>query len=159
MPPHSLRLKVGCPVVLLRNLNLREGLANGPRLIILRIHRYNLEAIVASGPAAGKTVAIPRIPLTPGDRSEGIHFTRLQFPVVLAFAMTINKAQGQTLQSIGIFLSHPCFSHGQLYVALSRVGRPDNVHILLTHKQDPAIEAPHTANVVYKEIFDEDAGP
>ena len=44
-----------------------------------------------------------------------------------AFAMTINKAQGQTLQRIGVFLRNQCFSHGQLYVAASRVGHPDHI--------------------------------
>ncbi|GFX51010.1 ATP-dependent DNA helicase [Trichonephila clavipes] len=54
-------------------------------------------------------------------------FKRLQFPVRLAFAMTINKAQGQSLQVCGLNLENPCFSHGQLYVACSRVGKPSDL--------------------------------
>ena len=48
-----------------------------------------------------------------------------------AFAMTINKAQGQTLQRVGIYLDTPCFSHGQLYVAASRVGKRDRLRFAL----------------------------
>ena len=41
--------------------------------------------------------------------------------------MTINKAQGQTLQRVGVYLPDPCFTHGQLYVAASRVGLPSRI--------------------------------
>ncbi|GFU72657.1 ATP-dependent DNA helicase [Trichonephila clavipes] len=56
-------------------------------------------------------------------------FKRLQFPVRLAFAMTINKAQGQSLQVCGLNLENPCFSHGQLYVDFSRVGKPSDLFV------------------------------
>jgi ATP-dependent DNA helicase PIF1 len=42
-------------------------------------------------------------------------FKRLQFPVKVSFAITINKAQGQTFKYVGIDLRTECFSHGQLY--------------------------------------------
>jgi len=45
---------------------------------------------------------------------------RIQFPVTLAYCMTIHKSQGQTFNKVGIYLDSPCFTHGQLYVALSR---------------------------------------
>ena len=45
---------------------------------------------------------------------------RNQFPLIPAFAMTINKSQGQSFKNVGISLANPVFSHGQLYVALSR---------------------------------------
>jgi len=61
---------------------------------------------------------LPRIPTIPTDVP--FEFKRLQFLVRLAFAMTINKAQGQSLQVCGLNLENPCFSHKQLYVACSR---------------------------------------
>ena len=56
---------------------------------------------------------------------------RKQFPVKLAFAMTINKSQGQTLPFVGIYLRDYCFAYGQLYVALSRVNRRENIKIFV----------------------------
>jgi len=56
-------------------------------------------------------------------------FKRLQFPVRLAFAMTINKAQGQLLQVCGLILKNLCFSRGQLYVQLSLVGKPSDINV------------------------------
>ena len=57
-------------------------------------------------------------------------FKRKQFPVRLSFAMTINKAQGQTIPIVGVYLPEPVFSHGQLYVALSRATAKANIKIL-----------------------------
>lgn len=70
-----------------------------------------------------------------------INFQRVQFPVRLAYAITINKSQGQSLGVVGIDLTAPCFSHGQLYVACSRVGREANMFVLAPGN--------HTRNVVY----------
>ena len=64
---------------------------------------------------------IPRIPLCPSeDDVLPFTFKRKQFPIRLSFAMTIKKAQGQTIPTVSVYLPQPIFSHGQLYVALSR---------------------------------------
>jgi hypothetical protein len=60
---------------------------------------------------------------------QSFQFQRLQFPIRLAFAITINKAQDQSFKLCGLHLHSDCFSHGQLYVACSRVGKPDNLYI------------------------------
>ena len=73
-------------------------------------------------------------------------FKRLQFPIKVSFAITINKAQGQTFQYVGIDLHIDSFSHGQLYVGLSRTGNSENKFILLPHGLQ-------TKNVVYSEIL------
>lgn len=86
-----------------------------------------LECTIISGKFKGENVFIPRIPIITSDLS--IDFKRLQFPVRLAFAVTINKAQGQSLKKVGVHLERPCFSHGQLYVACTRVGDPNNLII------------------------------
>jgi ATP-dependent DNA helicase PIF1 len=57
-------------------------------------------------------------------------FKRKQFPVRHIFAMTVNKAQGQTIPNMSVYLPEPVFSHGQLYVALSRATTRSNIKIL-----------------------------
>jgi ATP-dependent DNA helicase PIF1 len=158
IPPHELRLKVGCPIMLLRNLP--GGLANGTRLIVTKLMDHIIEAeLVQEGNnrAQPRRVFIPRLDLIPSDETQ-FPFTlrRRHFPVRPAFAMTINKSQGQTLHKMGLYLSKSVFSHGQLYVALSRVGQPDGVRIMvvggrrLLAKNDTHV---YTTNVVYKELL------
>ena len=55
---------------------------------------------------------------------------RKQYPLRLAYAMTVNRSQGQTLDHVCLDLRAPPFSHGQLYVALSRVRKKGNLIIL-----------------------------
>uniref|UniRef100_K3XRZ7 ATP-dependent DNA helicase n=1 Tax=Setaria italica TaxID=4555 RepID=K3XRZ7_SETIT len=114
LPPHLLKLKIGCPVILLRNIDPANGLCNGTRLV-----------------HAGKRVFLPRIPLCPSDDEMfPFQFKRKQFPIRLSFAMTVNKSQGQTIPNVGVYLPAPVLSHGQLYVAMSRATARTNIKIL-----------------------------
>ncbi len=126
MPPHNLRLKVGCPVMLLRNLDAPD-LCNGTRLIVKQTLPHVLEATVLTGQAQGKDIFIPRIQLIPSDLP--LQFKRLQFPLKVCFAMSISKSQGRSLKVVGLDLQTPCFSHRHLYVGCSRVGRPSSLCI------------------------------
>jgi hypothetical protein len=78
-----------------------------------------IEATIANGKFKEEDVLLPRIPIILIDMP--FEFKRLQFPVRLAFAMTINNAQGQSPQVCGPNLENSCCSHGPLYVACSRV--------------------------------------
>jgi len=83
------------------------------------------------GQHARKRVFLPRIPLCPSDNEMfPFQFKRKQFPIRLSFAMTVNKSQGQTIPNVGVYLPEPVFSHGQLYVAMSKATSRKNIKIL-----------------------------
>jgi len=130
VPPHTLTLQEGCPVILLRNMP--GGLANGTRLIVVKLMQHIINAEIAIGPDKGRHVFIPRLNITPSN-TERMPFTfrRRQFPLRPAFAMTINKAHGQTLQTVGVYLPKLVFCHGQLYVAFSRCSSRQGVRVLI----------------------------
>ena len=78
---------------------------------------FVLNLICISECNRGEQVFIPRIKFTPSDTNLPFTLKRRQFPILLAYAMTINKSQGQTFDHVGVFLDQPVFAHGQLYVA------------------------------------------
>ena len=155
MPEHELYIKPNMLLILLRNLNPREGLANGTRLLALGLHARGklLKAKIISGSAEhrGRVVLIPRIDLIADETLYPFKWARRQFPVRAAFALTINKAQGQSLRRVGVFLNEACFAHGQLYVTCSRVGTPDDLRFVL--RRDAASGRFLTRNVVYQEAL------
>ena len=104
MPPHCLNLKVGSIVMLLRNISLKKGLCNGTRLEIIHLHQYCVQAKIVFRPNRGNHVLLPRIKLAPNDANLPFSLQRVQFPLRLSYSVTINKAQGQTFDKVGIYL-------------------------------------------------------
>ena len=152
LPNHRLFIKPGMPLMLMRNLNPKMGLCNGTRLIFKKIHRNHLlECLIAGGEHQNRRVLIPRITLRPKDREFPFEWCRRQFPVRIAFAMTINKSQGQTLKNVGVWLNDPCFAHGQLYVCISRVGSFERIKFAIRKSTNSSLNL--TSNVVYKEVL------
>ena len=115
LPPHKLEMKRNCTLMLFRNLNVKKGLSNGTRLRLLETRPNVLKCRILTGNHAGAEVLIPRITIT-DDSSFVFKLARHQFPVKLAFAMTIHKAQAQTIERLGGDLTKAVFAHGQLYV-------------------------------------------
>ncbi|GFV28801.1 ATP-dependent DNA helicase [Trichonephila clavipes] len=101
VPSHKLQLKLNVPVMLMRNINA-PLLCNGTKLWITKVGQIILDATILTGVGMGRSVIIPRIPIIPTDFP--FQFKRVQFPVKLSFAVTINKAQGQSLQVAGVHL-------------------------------------------------------
>ncbi|CAN1744092.1 ATP-dependent DNA helicase PIF1 [Linum perenne] len=126
----AITLKECTPVMILRNLNPSLGLCNGTRVLITKLGQHVIQGIVIGGFFEGR-----------------------QFPVRTCYAMTINKSQGQTLDCVGLYLPKPVFSHGQLYVAVSRVRSADGLHILIGDSGSRVDSI--TKNIVYREIFDD----
>ena len=122
-----------------------------------RVRRL-LKVEILNGTHQGDIAFIPRIDLRTTQGFLPFVLKRRQFPVKVAFAMTINKAQGQSLLWTGIWLPEPVFAHGQLYVALSRSGDPDKTKLLINNVpgkqgQFDGHEGYYTANIVYQEVL------
>ncbi|EFO96653.1 hypothetical protein CRE_02649 [Caenorhabditis remanei] len=161
MPPHRLRLKVGAQIVLLRNLSVEAGLCNGTRLTIVSFGedvRFFIIYCHRNTDPKKQMVFLHRILMSPsGKGGKSCGFRRRQFPIRLSYASTINKAQGQTLSRCGLLLHSPVFSHGQLYVAMSRVRRSQDFRIWHYKRGTSDDNYIHggilVRNVVYREVF------
>ncbi|CDF77532.1 partial DNA helicase [Chondrus crispus] len=149
LPDHKLMLKKDFIVMLLRNIDPTSGYVKGARYVIENVTNNLLCLRVTAGSHEGNRLCLPRMPCGPGDDKFPIPgFTRTQFPIRTCFALTTNKAQGQSFGGrIGLDLRDHYFSHGQLYVALSRTTHPSNV-TTLTRESDET-----TRNVVYSEFL------
>lgn len=111
-PAHKLTLKKGVPIMLLRNLCQANGLCNGTRLIVNELNDHVIQAVIITGSHIGHSVYIPRIDLTAKQLNSPFVLRRRQFPVRVCYAMMINKSQGQTLTTVGIYLKTPVFTQG-----------------------------------------------
>ncbi|XP_028091409.1 uncharacterized protein LOC114291740 [Camellia sinensis] len=80
IPAFKVELKVGCPIMLLRNIAPKDGLCNGTRLMVSRCNTRIIEAQILNGEKCGNLVFIPRISLTPSSSEMPFRMTRRQFP-------------------------------------------------------------------------------
>lgn len=173
-PEHDLRLKIGVIVILLRSVDPGRGLMNGTKLIVKKVleNKKVLVCQVAPGATnAGEEVLLPRIVIEPSEEDNlSVKFSRKQFPIKLCFAMSVHKCQGVTLRRAGLCLNQQVFSHGQFYVALSRVGKSSAIRVFvndtlhqgvkpcerkkLAAKNTPLKDSSvYTRNVVYTDLF------
>lgn len=165
LPPHDLQLKKGAIVILIRNMDIRNGLCNGTRLKVMDVGKFVLTVRVITGISRGKIIMLPRIELQPSEGEVPFTFIRRQYPVRLGYAITINRGQGQSYNAVGVFLSIPVFSHGQLYVAASRCKFKKQLKFQISenatytneqlqknrNNQEPYI---WTKNIVYPEVLE-----
>ena len=145
--------------MVMRNLNEREGIAKNTRVKILDIRPYIIR-VCTLHPTNPKYYNIPRIRFTvtlPYGRS--IKMERKQFPLRLAYAMTYNKSQGQEFDRVVVDVRKQPFTHGHLYVALSRIRIANNIRLFieksnigLSDNDDLLLDPPIVTNVVYKNL-------
>jgi hypothetical protein len=130
-------------------MDLLQGLCNGVRLKVLEVKTKILKCEIISGKFAGNIAMIPRIKLNPDDGKLPFPMQRLQFPIKLSYCMTINKAQGQSLNLVGVHLLEKIFGHGQLYVAVSRATSRSGLYFFLGSDSETNI----VTNVVYRHVL------
>ncbi|XP_063944772.1 uncharacterized protein LOC135146765 [Daucus carota subsp. sativus] len=151
LPLHELKLKVGVVVMLMRNLNQTLGLCNGTRMMITMVLKHCVQCVVISGAFKETRHFIPRMELSPTETKLPFKMCRKQMPLQICYAMTINKSQGQSLERVGLYLPKGAFTHGQFYVAVSRVTSPQGLRIFCNDELGNSTNI--TQNVVYKEVF------
>lgn len=114
-PPALLKLKIRAAVIMFCSLQLKHGIGNSSWGIVMRLTCHVLKVHLLSR----NHVLLPWIKLIYNDPDMPYYLYHLQFPVNLAFAMMINKSQGQSFYTVGVNLCHLCFTHSQLYVTVS----------------------------------------
>lgn len=126
-PPANLTLKTGARYMIIRNLS--SIICNGVLAEAISFSRWQCSMRLLTGPGAGQTVKLPRCSFHITSENSGLpfNFCRRQFPITMAYCVTVHKSQGQTLKNIGIIADTDPFAHGMVYVALSRVGSWNNV--------------------------------
>jgi hypothetical protein len=153
-PPHNLQLKINDICILMRAVSKPDKLATNTRVRVVGIS-HRLVRVCTLHPIEPKYASLPRFVFEmklPFGKSFTI--TRRQFPLRLAYSLTINRAQGQTLNRVVVDLTTHCFMHGHLNVALSRIRNANNIALYIREqdylKDEDMIV---TTNVVYQEII------
>ena len=119
-----LELKIGAQVMLLTNLDQEMGLVNGSRGVILHFTSTGLPVVRFL--SVSEPVTIDRATWMLPDNDQ---IGRAQIPLKVAYAITIHKSQGATLDCALIDIGSNTFEYGQAYVALSRVRSLEGLHI------------------------------
>lgn len=151
LPPHSLMLRIGAVVRLMRNFSIDRGMVKNVRAVVQSLGQ-RLITVQLMNTVDGVNHIDPEIILIPRIRFDHIVHSghtlhRRQFPLTLAYATTFNSCQGLTLDRIGVDLRRPVFSHGQLYTALSRIRNRRHGMVRLPQGKTG------TTNVTYQEIL------
>ena len=123
-----LQIAVGARVMLRRNIDTRSGLVNGAigTMVSIKTHHITVQFDGIQAPCD-----IERVKSKFMER----YVHRKQFPLILAFAVTVHKCQGQSLDCAMMDLSNKVFCAGVAYVALSRVEKLENLHLIAFTEQ------------------------
>ena len=126
--PKVLELKIGCQVMLLKNLDFKLSLVNGSRGVIVGftsdpekvgVWEANAESFYPVVRFANANDRIIQQDTWRIELAGQIKATRTQFPLTLAYSISIHKSQGMSIEKVDLSLGK-VFTFGQAYVALSR---------------------------------------
>lgn len=145
----ALHLKVGAIVMIIRNLDKERKLVNGTMATVVKIGSSSITVELENGSRA----VLCRQTFIVESEESGLpcQLLRRQFPIILAWALTVHRVQGQTLKFAGIFFNGDAWCHGMLYVALSRVGNWSQVAVMMPEGADATNFK--IKNCVYKNLF------
>ena len=151
LPSHTLTVKTGGVYQLLRNFSLDKGLVKNVRVVVIDIGTQIVTVRLLrpgdlNNGGADEDILIPRISFL-YQLPSGHTLLHRQFPLSPAYATTFNSCQGLTLDVVGVDLTRPVFSHGQLYTALSRIQHHSNAKVRLRPGETT------TPNITYTEIL------
>ena len=134
-------------------LNQKRGHCNGTRYIVTQISPRIIYAtkLGYNTNYPNATIMIPKTPIYTKQDDFPFILKQIQWPVRIAYIMSMNKSQGQTFTKCGLLLPNIVFTHRQLYVGQSRCGEPNNLFIYVN--QDEYSDIPndklYTRNLVH----------
>ena len=151
LPPHCLEIKTCAVYCLLRNFSIDRQLVKNTCVVVTEIgNRIITAKVLRDRPTFGNQVeediVIPCITFS-YVLSSGHTLLHRQFPLALAYSTTFHSCQGQTYDRIGVDLTKPVFTHGQLYTALSRVRQREHTLVRLKPNQNS------TQNITFHDIL------
>lgn len=149
---HKIEVKLGAKIRLFRNIDITNGLVNGAIGFIVKIFKDNF---------ATENISKLRIKFETGEFDiepvtakfqlfTNVFIFRKQFPISLAYGITIHKSQGLTLDTFVVDIGSSIFSSGQVYVALSRVKCLDGLRIINLNPY--SIKAQNSAILEYNRL-------
>ncbi len=152
VPDHCIKVKKGAICLIIRNLSFDDGLVNGSKVIIRHATNRIVQADLLRDGLQPIRVSIPRINFVFRPPQSTVTISRRQFPLRVAYCLTFNKCQGQTLDKVGLDLRTDVFAHGQLYVALGRVRNRKSIKVLVSEER-VCDNVAFTRNIVYPELL------
>lgn len=145
VPPALLPLKIGARYMIIKNYNPTVGACNGVMCELMQFSRHLCQVKIQSGIHTGRIIALPRCSCHVSRENSGLpfDFSRVQFPLMVAYCVSVHKSQGQSLMKVGIIIDQDSFAHGQVYTALSRTSGWANITVMLPSDVDVIMNKVH----------------
>jgi hypothetical protein len=133
VPPPLLPIIVGARYMIIVNYDATAGICNGIFGELLSATRNVVQLKLLSGMQKGKIVVLPRCSIHVSCENSGLPFafTRVQFPLIPGYCVSVHKSQGQSLDVVGLIADQDSFAHGQVYTALSRTSGWAKIYVLM----------------------------